>query len=538
MRIKFLANTPLRPHTAENGACAVNINMAYFMMKHYHDLLGQSKPTWLTQEFIMQDSAETQAQRCLDQRVDMLLLSCFVWNMDLQMRVAEQYRRLNPQAVIVMGGPQLVAHKDPEFFQRHPFVDYAVYGDGERALSQIIDHHMLATPQTGWVNIAENRDGTRRLWPYEVLRVPEYWASSPYLGQQQFIRDNLSGLYQHGFTSGDVMIAVEFARGCMYSCAFCDWSQNLTKKVTRRDTNWRAELQFFKELDVQLRETDANFGSWEQDVEIYDYARSIYDPKKHFKFLAWNTAKLKKNAYHFLIHNAQTYGQRVLLSLQDTDPAVLKLMQRPSLSWEQHKDMIAHMKHRLGEEKFSEVTGAQLMLGTPGQSLQTFRDNFIRLFEIGLYDVSLAHWVLLPNSPGADPTYQQTHGIEWMEHKVPNTSNDRGTLDLTGLSEVYETAHTSTQFTNPPKVWRTSTMTTQEIIAVKIAMVLFEGPLKKQLHKQRDLTGIVDAALATGMRHALKQLELHRPFIDRYRFVVPGTIGHDQFYTDWAPLTG
>ena len=84
------------------------------------------------------------------------------------------------------------------------------------------------------------------------------------------------------------MIAVEFARGCMYKCAYCDWSQNLTKKVLRRKAEWKLELEFFRDLDVSIRETDANFGSWAEDLAIYDYAKSHYDPNRNFKFLVWN----------------------------------------------------------------------------------------------------------------------------------------------------------------------------------------------------------------------------------------------------------
>ena len=66
----------------------------------------------------------------------------------------------------------------------------------------------------------------------------------------------------------------------MYNCTYCDWSQNLTNKVTRRKAEWKLELEFFRDLDVQIRETDANFGQWKEDIEIYDYARSLYNPKR------------------------------------------------------------------------------------------------------------------------------------------------------------------------------------------------------------------------------------------------------------------
>lgn len=137
-------------------------------------------------------------------------------------------------------------------------------------------------------------------------------------------------------------------------------------------------MEFFRDLDVSIRETDANFGSWAEDLAIYDYAKSLYKPNRNFKFLVWNTAKLKKNAHHFMIGNAETYGKRVVFSFEDTEKGPLEAMDRPSLSWQQHQDMISKVRHRIGKERFEGLATAELMLGMPEQSIGTFKENFKR----------------------------------------------------------------------------------------------------------------------------------------------------------------
>lgn len=534
MRIKFLANSPIAPGTVEAGAkTPININMAYFMMKHYHDLHGRSRPEWLPQEFITVDSADDQVNRLLTDQVDVLLLPCFVWNYELQKEIARLFRQHRPEARIIMGGPHLTAHRRTDFFEECPWVDYAVYGDGERALSLLLDHFSGQDNQDQWVNIVENRQGRAHCYPYEMLRDSEYWSSSPYLDQQDFIRENLTALYALGYRASQVMIAIEFARGCMYSCAFCDWSQNLTKKVVRRQSRWREELDFFCELDVAIRETDANFGAWDQDIEIYDYARSLYRPDRNFKFLVWNTAKLKKNAYHFLIHNAEQYQQRVVLSLQDTNERVLKLMQRPSLSWDQHVELINQMKHRLGSEKFSSLVYAQLMLGTPGQSIETFKENFERLFNIGIYNIELGQWVLLPNSPGADINYQKMHGVEWLDHQVyAHTSPFNESC--TSLNHAYTISEHSLQFTKTKMVFQTNTLAAHELIAVLLANEVFKISFKS--FPKADHKTYIDRVFGWCLARSQIYLEQHQTQINQHNFITPGVYDGKNFYTGWHPI--
>ena len=243
MRIKFLANGPLQDVGGpEKERYRLTVNPAYFMLKHYHTLHGKHQPTWLFQHFMANKTAQELVDLLISERVDLLLLSCFVWNIDLQMETAKLYKEQYKHGHVVIGGPHLTAHKDSQFFEKYPHIDYVVYGDGEKALSNIIDY-LATSKRTPWVNTVENVNGKSRLWPFEVLRDEKYWSTSPYLSQKQFITDNLEAFYaETGLTSRNIMIAVEFARGCMYACASCEWAQYLTKKVVRRKAKWRRIL--------------------------------------------------------------------------------------------------------------------------------------------------------------------------------------------------------------------------------------------------------------------------------------------------------
>ena len=546
MRIKFLANGTLAQFgkTGEKNHHMLVINPAYWLMKHYHTLYGQHQPEWLMQNFLAEKTAQQQVDDLKEEQVDLLLLPCFVWNESVQMEVARLFKQQTNDTHVVVGGPNLTAHKDPKFFKKHPYIDYAVYGDGEKALSNIIDY-LASGHRDGWVNTVENMGGRPRLWPYETLRDEQYWATSPYLKQKQFIVDNLENLYkQTGLGPNQVMLSVEFARGCMYKCAYCDWSQNLTKKVTRRKADWQLELDFFCELNIMMRESDANFGQWKQDIEIYNYAMELYRPDRNFQFLVWNTAKLDKNKDRFLVPQVEKYKVPIVLSFEDTEPEPLAAMNRPSLKWEEQQIIIAKIRDRLGENRFTKYVTAELMLGMPKQTIATYKETFKKLLAEGITGAVLNQWVLVPNSAGAESEYQDKHGVEFIDEIIDNRK--RRIPKPKTVPEAYELAHDNPNFVRQPTVWRTNDMSHEDIVAIKIAGRLFrteiiETQIKRQIKKAwsnnrtPDMSDIVERVFAVAQHKSKEILQIHDPLIEKYGFVYPYYTDKHLAIADWTP---
>lgn len=527
MRIKFLMHSPLgnvmQTQSGETFAC--HINMAYFYIKHYYELHGANKEVqWLPCELIVFDNIDKIVKNILDEQPDVLALSIFLWNESLQFEIAKQVKEKAPHTVVVVGGPQLTAHKDKTFFDRHSYIDYAVYGDGEKAFQQIIDYVSGHSTTDAFVNIATRNT----LYPYEQLTDQLYFSTSPYLSQIDFIQKHIEYLESKGIPRSHMMAAIEFARGCMYNCAFCDWSQNLTKKVKRRRSDWKQELLFFKNLDINVRESDANFGQYPEDIEIYDYAISLYDPNKNFKFIAWNTPKLKKGpAYHILKNNAEIYGMQMIVSLQDINLEVLDKMDRPSLSWDDHKTMIKKIKENCTVDT-TDLLFAQLMLGVPGQSYDSVCETIYKIWtEAGIYRYLLSHWQLLPNSPGAEPLYQKLHKLQWIPSYFINQRKIIDNYD--SLESIYQDVELHNKdlrihLWESTAIYSTPTMTLVDIIAAQI--------LQLQLHRLRqkfdparlkNFKIVFDRLKQKSHTEASKQFEIMKPLIDKHGFAIMGS---------------
>jgi hypothetical protein len=534
MKIKFLSNGPLGDVTVKDPAYyssyACFINMAYFMMKHYYSLYGKnSEVQWLPADLILLDDVDTIISNLSVQQPDILALSIYVWNQELQFKIAKTIKEKFPKTVIVIGGPELTAHKNSNFFDTYPYIDYVVYGDGEQPLQQIIDYESKYIDSTdNFINIVKNNQGVWHKFPHEQLRDELYFSTSPYLSQKEFIQGHIEYLESRGVPKKHMVIGIEFARGCMYNCSFCDWSQNLTKKVKRRKTTWQEELEFFKELDITLRETDANFGQWPEDLEIFDYAASMYNPTKNFKFIVWNTPKLKKQAtYHIMKKNAELYGLRMMISLQDIDQDVLAKMDRPSLSWDDHKQLILDLKNNTNADT-RDLLSVQLMLGVAGQSFQSLTNTIRQVWsETNVYKYQINHWTLLSNSPGAEAFYQALHRLKFVPVYVIN----KNISGYPTLESVYQAIKQGSDIRKhvyeSNMVFSTSTMKFEEMIAVKI--------LDNMLNKFVDTPHLIlddlvwsDLTIDALTSAKIQYLE-HQQLSNQYGFIVYGSYDKEKF---------
>ena len=65
----------------------------------------------------------------------------YVWNLELSTDLAKEIKSINPETLIVFGGPNfpLENNSREEWLRKRPFVDIYVVGDGEESFTKIVD---------------------------------------------------------------------------------------------------------------------------------------------------------------------------------------------------------------------------------------------------------------------------------------------------------------------------------------------------------------------------------------------------------------
>lgn len=529
MRVKFCSH---------NDTASLTINPAWLYIQKWYQLYGKnSDVVWLVPGLFLFDDADTTVNKIVSEKPDILGLSFYIWNQNVQFYIAAQVRQKLPNVIIVCGGPQLSVHQDREdqldFFRQHPYIDYVVYGDGERPFQQIIDYHSgLVLDKELFVNIVENDAGQRKIYPYEMISDEQYLSESPFTSQEVHMHKVRDNLVSQGIPLNKQIWTMEFARGCMYNCSFCDWGQNLTKKVKRRKHDWKLDIDLFWRMNVALRESDANFGQWKEDIEAYDYAWSLYDPDRNFYFAPTNTPKLKKEITEYLLTRNSKFSHpvRTAISLQDISEATLKAIDRPAVPWESIVDMVSNLKKNITPEKFREIE-IETIVGLPGQTVDSIVEAMVKYTEMGVPRTSNNKWFLLPNSPAADDSYRRLWGLQTKDiFWFSNTDNKYAVADLDTLyqelSDLSSNHHI--YFTKYSGIVGNRTMTLLDLWTVQVLT-------KKWIQLLDNRRDLIDSQTPDQVRtilfrlknsarnEAQYQLNQHTANIEKYGFVVWGS---------------
>jgi len=319
----------------------------------------------------------------VEERPDIIGLSNYGWNENLNRSLGRYIRKVLPNALIVAGGPNI--DPDPErrlaFFNRHQYLDFLVIDGGEEPFSELI---------TWW------REGNHN---YDHLPQNVVWRDGEEIiasGERPLKKtiDNIPSPYLNGyldeFLEAGMIPMFETNRGCPYLCTFCAWGSAAKNRVSRFDLETTLE-----EIDYVGRMTqaknwiicDANFGILPRDIEIAQAVRRVRDATKYpHKCHLW----LSKNVTERNTEIGEILGDMVVvfMSVQSLDEQVLKNIKRSNISLDTYIEY--HNKFRnIGSDTFSE-----LIIPMGGETKESHEGALRELFDIGV-DILYNHNIRL-----------------------------------------------------------------------------------------------------------------------------------------------
>lgn len=413
--IKFIICPCFRP-VGNEMILTYMINPVSWMLRLNHETESKSKDdyNWLQPWPLLEDSGrdlETAARLIEQEKIDILCFSVYVWNRKRLMNLAKQIKSLYPDILIIVGGPDIDSHTNKNFFQIHPYIDWAMYGEGETAFTLLLDH--LSGHEVEIINVVDHRG---IIYPHKPFMDKQILKKSPYLEYRDEIATVAKNLKRDLNGTRQVLIVWETTKGCPYTCTFCDWSSGLHHKVRiwgkgELEANWKKELMMFsdiEEIEVVFW-TNPNIGLTPQDPEIVDYWCDLY--RQHPgcpRLIQPQWSKNKKDLVYKLVEKFLDAGviNEFKVDLQDLDPKVLEYIERPEMPWQEHKPLLAEMVKKYYEKYNIHDTEVQIFFiwGLPGQNFENMKRNMIESGSIG----ARAHTFLfeiLPNTPAADPDY-------------------------------------------------------------------------------------------------------------------------------------
>ena len=71
---------------------------------------------------------------------DIIGFSCYLWNIEYILAIAEDLKKIRPGLIITAGGPE-VSYRPEEFLRTYRFFDVIMVGEGEKTFSELLSYY-------------------------------------------------------------------------------------------------------------------------------------------------------------------------------------------------------------------------------------------------------------------------------------------------------------------------------------------------------------------------------------------------------------
>jgi radical SAM superfamily enzyme YgiQ (UPF0313 family) len=327
---------------------------------------------------------------------DVLLLSNYMWNEWLSFHFAKLVKRVRPDTLVVMGGPNicLEEYRQIAYARTHPEVDVYVLGEGDYLATDVVRRFLDAGKSIAKLAAQDipssiyRRDG-------ELVRTGMWERKS---ALDDIPSPWLTGVLDE-FFDGKLAPLLETNRGCPFQCTFCVQGVRWYTKVHYfNQERLRDEIDYIGRRIHErcpsmgfLRIADSNYGMFERDAEISGY---VGQAQAKYGWPVFIDATTGKNRPERVIESLEKVNGAIVLyqAVQSLDDDTLRNIKRQNISTAAYEQVMVHIRGR-GLRALSD-----LILGLPGETLSSHLRGIDRLIDSGTSEMHLFQAMMLKGS--------------------------------------------------------------------------------------------------------------------------------------------
>jgi len=320
-------------------------------LKYLYANLAELQAITTIQEYVINENMQNIAEKILLHTPKIIGIGVYIWNVLDISQLIHIIKKVSPNTIIILGGPEV---SYTPFRVNLDDADFIIQGEGE------IQFYMLCK------KILENTIIKQKIFPPQLLNV-----------------SNIELPYQY-YTNNDIKnrhIYVEASRGCPYNCEFC--LSSIDKKVRDFDVEillkefellWQRGARGFKFID---RTFNLNI---DVATKILDFFLEKKEPfTTHFEVIPDNfPALLREKIKLFPKHSLQ-----LEVGIQTLKKDNAKNIKR-NLNIPKIEDNLAFL-----ENETNAHIHVDLIIGLPGESMESFGENLDKLVSITHCEIQL-----------------------------------------------------------------------------------------------------------------------------------------------------
>jgi radical SAM superfamily enzyme YgiQ (UPF0313 family) len=290
-------------------------------------------------------------------------LGVYIWNTTAATQLVAELKRIRPDILVVLGGPEVSYETEQQEICR--LADYVVTGEADLAFAKLCDQLLVGQSPAGRTIAAEPPDFSRLVLPYDL------------------------------YDDRDVaqrVIYVEASRGCPFSCEFCLSSLEVPVRSVPLDPFLAAMQRLLDRGVRQFKFVDRTFNlNINVGKTILKFFLDRYRPELfvHFEMIPDRLP----DALCGLIQQFPAGALQFEVGIQTFNPEVAARISR-----RQDNDRLADNLRFLREQTGVHVH-ADLIVGLPGEDLESFAAGFDRLVALGPQEIQVGILKRLRGTP-------------------------------------------------------------------------------------------------------------------------------------------
>jgi radical SAM superfamily enzyme YgiQ (UPF0313 family) len=390
------------------------IRLLYQLNKNFEGL------AW--KEFTIKEDKDDIALQCA--KYDVVTFSCYIWNITETLEVAKKIKALNPNASILLGGPE-VSYDFSDIIAL-PYIDFIIVGEGETPFNEFIHAYPNIEQVQSLVRKVDGKVVESKSAPMFDLK--NYEHIMPYSDDVE------ADLYNK-------VLYIETSRGCPYKCGFC--LASLDNKVRYLpDPHIKATLLHMMEHGRVIKFLDRTFNIKKDfTLDIFKFILANYKPQNVFQFEI--TADILHPDIIQFIHDNVPHGLfRFEIGIQTVNQKANLEVQRKQ-NFEKTKSIIQQLDYKVEMH-------LDLIVGMALDYWDDIKYSFEEVFQLFAPEMQLGFLKFLKGTPVRD-TYKEHDFVfdpmppyQIIESKYLTKAQLEQIVKLEHALEIYWNSHKAT----------------------------------------------------------------------------------------------